>query len=58
MARDHAFLGDLKCNLSKKVTIHGGYNQTYTSHTGSSFIKGVMTIGKGTVVTVDRITIR
>jgi parallel beta-helix repeat protein len=55
-AREYSFLGNLTCNFVKNVTINGGYNQTYTLQTGYSIIKGIMTIGNGSVIT-DRVKV-
>jgi hypothetical protein len=56
LAREYTF-GSLTCNQAKNLTILGGYDKTYTTHTGSSIITGRMTIGKGSLV-VDRVIIK
>ena len=56
-AREFTFVESLNLNQVKNVTIKGGYNQSYAAQPGYSFLQGVMTVGKGSVVT-DRLTVK
>jgi hypothetical protein len=45
-----ASLGTLTTNAEKSVTIHGGYNAAYSSHSGSTIILGPVNLGLGSVI--------
>ena len=57
LAREFTFSEDLILGLVKSVTIKGGYAPNYVDRPGYSFLHGVMTVGKGSVVT-DRLTVK
>jgi hypothetical protein len=48
---------NLSCGQDKSVTIKGGYDQSYTTNSGYTTLKGTLTIGRGTVVT-ERFVVR
>jgi hypothetical protein len=57
LAREFTFTGNLNLNKTKNVTIKGGFDSDYSTRPGYSLLKGVVTIGKGSVVT-DRLTVK
>jgi hypothetical protein len=57
LAREFTFIGNLNLNKTKNITIKGGFAPDYVARPGYSLIKGVMTVGKGSVVT-DRLTVK
>jgi len=57
MTRAYLFTAPLTCNLTKSVTIKGGYDGTYAVQSDYSTVTGPMIINKGSV-TVDRVVIR
>lgn len=48
---------NLICNQNKTIFIMGGYNQGYTSQTGSTVLSGTLTLSQGTIV-VEKLVIQ
>ena len=48
-SQDAGFTEDLNINVSKTITVQGGYNNGYTAVTGKTTLNGNMTISNGTV---------
>jgi hypothetical protein len=48
---------NLICNQSKTILIKGGYNQGYTSQTGTTVLNGTLTLSQGTTV-VEKLIIQ
>jgi hypothetical protein len=57
LAREYTFIGNLNLNKTKNITVKGGFAPDYVARTGYSLLKGIMTVGKGSVVT-DRLTVK
>lgn len=54
--REYPFPGNLNLGRQINVTIKGGYDIDYLTRTGYSLLRGIMTVGKGSVIT-DRLTV-
>ena len=57
LAREFTFVENLTLGLVKGVTIKGGYAPNFVDRPGYSFLQGIMTIGKGSVIT-DRLSVK
>jgi hypothetical protein len=51
------FVENLTCNLTKDVTLKGGYNEGYTSNSDYTTLQGVLSIPSGSL-TVENLVIR
>jgi hypothetical protein len=56
-AREFSFIENLNLDKTKNLTIKGGFDPDYNTRPGYSLLKGIMTVGKGSVVT-DRLTVK
>jgi hypothetical protein len=57
LAREFTFIENLNLKKTKRVTIKGGFDPDYNTRPGYSLLKGIMTVGKGSVV-IDRLTVK
>jgi hypothetical protein len=51
------YMENLTCGINKSIIFEGGYNEEYSSQTGYTTLKGVLTIGLGSV-TVERLIVK
>uniref|UniRef100_A0A831UBJ9 Fibronectin type-III domain-containing protein n=1 Tax=Geobacter metallireducens TaxID=28232 RepID=A0A831UBJ9_GEOME len=56
-AQDHEFVGDITLNKTIALTLKGGFNGGYISRPGYSRIRGVLTVGRGSL-TVDGVVVK